>query len=171
MPPASRDAEFSSFMEAALGPLGRVALLVSGDEERATELVQQTMVRVYFAWPRVRATGDPLAYARRVLLNQRIDTWRKRRREVLVDPARLPDLEELQGDKSEPRHEELVTALRGLNEKSRRVVVLRYAEGLSEAEVAEALGIPVGTVKSAGARGLALLRQRLSNPQPTRAKE
>ena len=161
VPPVSRDAEFASFMAESMAPLGRLAFLVTGDQHRASELVQETMVRVYFAWSRAR-TGDPLTYARRVLLNQKLDTWRRRRREVLVDPTRLAELERVRPEPPAPRHEDLVTALRGLNEKSRRIVVLRYVEGLSEAEVAETLGVPLGTVKSSGSRGLTQLRRYLS---------
>ncbi|NTW40956.1 MAG: SigE family RNA polymerase sigma factor, partial [Cellulomonadaceae bacterium] len=61
-------------MAAAVGPLTRTAWLLCGDAHRAEELVQQTLVKTYLAWPRARE-GDPLVYARRILANARIDTW------------------------------------------------------------------------------------------------
>ncbi|HZL02835.1 MAG TPA: sigma factor [Cellulomonas sp.] len=61
----------------------RTAWLLRGDAHRAEELAQQALVRTYAAWSRA-GRGDPLAYARRVLVNLRVDTWRRRRR-VLVD--------------------------------------------------------------------------------------
>jgi RNA polymerase sigma-70 factor (sigma-E family) len=155
-----KDAEFERFV-ADVGPrLSRLALLLSGDTHRAEELLQQTLVRVYLAWPRAR-DGDPVAYSRRILANQRIDTWRVRRREVLVDPIDLPE-QAVDGhaDRLAAR-DELIRALRALPARRRRVVVLRYLSGLSEQEVAGDLGISVGTVKSTAARGLAQLRTLL----------
>ncbi|WP_125778340.1 sigma factor [Antribacter gilvus] len=88
--PADRAAEFTAFMESAAPALARTAWLLCGDEHQAEELVQQAFTRTYLAWPRARE-GSPLAYARRTLANLRTDTWRKRRREVLLDPAAVPD--------------------------------------------------------------------------------
>src|SRR6218665_3074163 len=87
---ASRDEEFAAFMAAHGDALLRTAWYLTGDQHRAEELAQQALVRTYAAWPRVRS-GDPGAYARRVLVNQRVDTWRRRRREVLTAPDELPD--------------------------------------------------------------------------------
>jgi DNA-directed RNA polymerase specialized sigma24 family protein len=85
-----RDAAFSSFMEQAGPALLRTAWLLTGDHHRAQELTQAALVKTYVAWPRVRE-GEALAYARRVLANQRTDTWRSTRREAgrpPVPPAR-----------------------------------------------------------------------------------
>ena len=163
---AARDAEFTVFMTQAAPVLGRVALLLSGNVHRAEELVQETLVRTYLAWPRAR-DGDPVAYSRRILTNLRIDTWRRRRREVLLDPADLPDdgLGDVPSDADGHADRDLlVRALRDLPLQRRRVVVLRYLVGLSEREVATDLGISVGTVKSTAARGLAQLRLALAEP-------
>ncbi|WP_277207385.1 SigE family RNA polymerase sigma factor [Isoptericola croceus] len=152
-----RDAEFSAFMAQAEPALGRMAYLLTGDRHRAEELVQQALVRTYVAWPRAR-DRDPLAYARRVLANARIDTWRKHRREVLVDHEDLPHGgHDGPGDHHADR-DLLVRALTRLPERRRRVVVLRYLLDLGEREVAEDLGISTGAVKSAASRGLAQLR-------------
>ncbi|MEK8229378.1 sigma factor [Oerskovia sp. M15] len=85
----ARGVEFAAFMEGAKPSLARTAWLLCGDAHRAEELVQHALVRTYMAWPRARA-GDPLAYARRVLANGRIDTWRKHRREYLVSSSDVP---------------------------------------------------------------------------------
>lgn len=166
----SRDEEFSAFMVEAEPLLARTAWLLCGDRHRAEELVQQTLVRTYVAWPRARA-GDPLAYARRTLANARIDLWRRRRREVLVDPddatgpvashgerTRGPDLERTSADR-----DVLVRALARLSPQRRRVVVLRYVLDLSEQQVADDLNVSVGAVKSAAARGLRQLREVLGD--------
>jgi RNA polymerase sigma-70 factor (sigma-E family) len=160
--PGSRDVEFSAFMTTAEPQLGRMAWLLCGDMHQAEELVQQALVRTYVAWPRAR-TVDPLAYARRTLTNLRIDTWRKRRREVLVGPEGLPVR-----DRPGPAHlhaerDALVRALLELSPRRRRVVVLRYLMDLSEREVADDLNISVGTVKSTASRGLEQLRALMAD--------
>lgn len=157
---ADHRTEFETFVTTSGASLGRLALLLAGDPHRAEDLLQQTYVRTYLAWPRARA-GDPYAYARRVMANQRVDTWRRLRRERLTDPADLP---ERSVDPAQDRladHDRLLAALRALPARRRRVVVLRYLLDLPEAEVAADLGIAVGTVKSTAARGLAQLRTLL----------
>ncbi len=159
------DDEFTAFVTAHQAELLRTAWLLVGDAHRAEELTQQALVRTYAAWPRA-GSGDPLAYTRRVLVNLRTDTWRRRRREVLVDG--VPD--EAVGLGAHPARDaaddhadrdRLVRALAGLTPRQRRVVVLRHLVGLPEAEVADHLGVSVGTVKSTSSRALALLRETL----------
>jgi len=159
----SRDEEFVAFVAENGATLRRVATLLSGDPHRAEELLQATLERTYRAWGRARA-GDPLAYSRRILANLRIDTWRRTRRELLLTADQMPDRGA--GDRSGEvvLRDELTRALRALPLKQRRVVVLRHLLDMSEVEVAAELGIPRGTVKSAGARGLIALRQSLTDP-------
>ncbi|WP_372461785.1 SigE family RNA polymerase sigma factor [Antribacter soli] len=159
-----RDAEFVAFMQVAEPVLARMAWLLTGDVHRAQELVQQALVRTYVAWPRARE-GEPLAYARRVLSNARIDTWRRRRREVLVAPDDVPDRAPGTPDAHAVAHadrDRLVRALALLAPQRRRVVVLRYLMDLPEQQVAADLGISAGAVKSAASRGLAQLRDLLT---------
>lgn len=156
--PPRRDAEFTAFMAEHAGDLRRTAWLLVGDLHRAEELTQEALARTYASWGRARE-GDALAYARRVLANLRIDTWRRRRREVLtadVPEGSVPGSE----GRAEDR-DQLLRALALLNAKQRRVVVLRHLVGLSEAEVAADLGISVGTVKSSSSRALAMMRAAL----------
>lgn len=152
--------EFAEFMTTSGRSLGRLALLLTGDLHRADELLQQTLVRTYLAWSRARV-GDPYSYARRVMANQRIDTWRRLRREHLTDPGELPERGATDEQDRYANHERLLTALRALPPRRRRVVVLRYLLDMPEAEVAAELGVSVGTVKSTAARGLTQLRTLL----------
>lgn len=154
---AGRDAEFTAFATTAQGELGRMAWLLTGDVHLAAELVQTALVRTYTAWPRARA-GDPMAYARRVLANARIDLWRRRRREVLVAPDDVPSVVGRDDGAVVEHRDELVRALAALSPQQRRVVVLRYLVGLSEREVADDLGVSTGTVKTQASRGLHRLR-------------
>ena len=156
----TRDEEFTAFMTAAAPSLARTAWLLCGDAHQADELVQQALVRTYLAWDRVRE-GEPLGYARRVLANQRVSTWRRRRREVLS--GRLPERGVADGQDVHADRDQLVRALALLTPRQRRVVVLRHLEGLSEKEVATDLGVSVGTVKSTASRALRQLRDALGD--------
>lgn len=162
--PVDRDAEFTAFATTARAELGRTAWLLTGDVHQAAELVQVALVRTYVAWPRARA-GEPLAYARRVLANARIDGWRRRRREVLVAPAELPDAPAPDDDAARGERDRLARALATLSAGQRRVVVLRYFVGLSEQETADDLGVSTGTVKTQASRGLRRLREELGTTE------
>lgn len=160
------DDEFTAFVAAHQADLLRTAWLLVGDTHRAEELTQQALVRTYAAWSRA-GSGDPLAYTRRVLVNLRTDSWRRRRREVLVDELPedasglgTPPARDAAADHAD--RDRLVRALAALTPKQRRVVVLRHLVGLPEAEVADHLGVSVGTVKSTSSRALALLRDALA---------
>ncbi|MFF2834197.1 SigE family RNA polymerase sigma factor [Cellulosimicrobium cellulans] len=154
--------EFVAFVETAKDPLYRLAYLLSGDHHRAEELTQQTFERTWRAWRRARR-GDPLAYARAILANLRVDTWRRTRREVLTGLDH--DARRHAPDATGPVHDRdaVVRALLTLPLRQRRVVVLRHLLDLSEAEVSRELSIPVGTVKSTASRALARLRTALAD--------
>ncbi len=158
----NRDAEFVDFVETHGGRLERIAFLISGDHHRAEELCQATLERTYRSWARAR-DGDPFVYARKILTNLKIDTWRRTRREVLLEPEGRPS--DVVPDRTAEItvRDELVRALLLLPVKQRRVVVLRHLLDLSEAEVAHELGLPHGTVKSNASRGLARLRAELTS--------
>lgn len=164
-----RDAEFTAFVVQHQRDLLRTAWLLVGDAHRAEELTQQALVRTYSAWARA-GSGDPLAYARRVLVNLRVDTWRRRRREVLLAPDDMPDRPQGGGADATATtadRDQLVRALATLSARQRRVVVLRHLVGLPEAEVAADLGVSVGTVKSTSSRALAQLRTTLAAQDAT----
>ncbi|WP_421741116.1 SigE family RNA polymerase sigma factor [Cellulomonas sp.] len=166
-PAEDTDAEFTAFMQAHSADLLRTAWLLVGDAHRAEELVQHALVRTYAAWSRARR-DDPLAYARRTLVNLRIDTWRRRRREVLSAPENLPETGASGGHGPSDDRDQLVRALALLSPRQRRIVVLRHFVGLPEAEVAAELGVSVGTVKSTASRGLATLRTALTTERSAR---
>lgn len=159
--PMDREREFEAFMLEATPALARTAWLLCGDVHRAEDLVQQALMRTYVSWSTARQR-DPMAYARRVLANLRIDTWRKHRREVLTPLEDLPHTGVDSGADVRAERDRLVRALSTLTARQRRIVVLRHLVGLSEREVAEDLGVSLGTVKSTASRGLAQLRAALT---------
>ncbi|MFI5487823.1 SigE family RNA polymerase sigma factor [Micromonospora echinaurantiaca] len=160
----SRDEQFEEFV-AYVGPyLLRVALLLSGDLNRAEDLLQTTFERTYRSWDRALST-DPRAYARRILVNLRIDRWRGVRREVLTSPDTLPQRTTASHADAVDGRNDVVRALAALPTAQRRVVVLRHLLDLTESETARELDISVGTVKSHNARALARLRTLLTEGQ------
>lgn len=157
------EAEFVAFARSASPGLGRFAYLLCGDAHRADELLQQTLVKTYVAWSRARR-GEPLAYARAIMAHQRTDWWRRQRREVLTDPATLRDLAHDAGRTTlSVQDQRLVTAFQQLPDRWRAIIVMRFVLDLPEREVADELGVALGTVKSATSRGLARLRRELDD--------
>ena len=152
-----RDAAFTAFVADASKTLGRTAWLLTGNADAAAELLQATLVKTYVAWPKVRQ-GEAAAYARRIMVNTSIDGWR-RRRETAGLPEAEPGLPSQEA--AFDQREQLGRLLADLPLQQRRVIVLRFLHDLSEKSVAEELGLPVGTVKSSTARGLAALRNAL----------
>jgi RNA polymerase sigma-70 factor (sigma-E family) len=156
-----RDEQFAAFVDAAGPYLLHTAELLCGNLARAQDLVQTTFERTYRSWNAAR-DSDPWAYARRVLVNLRIDGWRRTRREVLAAPADLPMAAAADHAAVVVARNTVVRALARLPVAQRRVVVLRHLLDLTEPEVARELGISVGTVKSHNARALSRLREILS---------
>ncbi|WP_285100606.1 SigE family RNA polymerase sigma factor [Promicromonospora sp. MEB111] len=156
----SRDAEFTEFVRECGPYLHRTAYLLCGDPHRAEELVQSTFERVYRTWAKVRP-GTQRAYARQILVNLRIDGWRRTRRESFPGDDKIPVTPASDHAGHVVLRDELVRGLARLPVSQRRVVVLRHLLDLPEAEVARELGIAVGTVKAANSRGLARLRDLL----------
>ncbi|PUB32008.1 RNA polymerase sigma-70 factor (sigma-E family) [Promicromonospora sp. AC04] len=158
--PRSRDAEFTAFVRDSGVYLHRTAYLLCGDPHRAEELVQSTFERVYRTWAKVKP-GTQRAYARRILVNLRIDGWRHGRRESFPGDDKIPVAPASDHAGHVMLRDELVRGLSQLPVNQRRVVVLRHLLDLPEAEVARELGISIGTVKAANSRGLARLRDLL----------
>lgn len=157
---ADRDAEFTSFVNAAMPELGRIAWFLTGEIHAANELVQAALVKTYFAWAKVRP-GQAIGFTRRVMINHRTDQWRRTRREVLVgEHDQSASVDRSHADNTE-MIDGLVRALKTLPERQRHVVVLRYYCDLSERQVADELGISLGAVKSAASRGLNTLREHV----------
>ncbi|QFG67722.1 SigE family RNA polymerase sigma factor [Ornithinimicrobium pratense] len=153
---SSDDVAYVEFIDASRATLLAYAWLLTGNGHAAEELVQETLVRVYVRWRRLRE-GQPLAYARRILSNLHTDNWRSRRREVLRDE--VPET----AYTSDPMTTDLVRALQRLSPRERECVVLRHYIDLSEKDTAATLGISVGSVKSYTSKGLTSLRPLLAD--------
>ncbi|RYP86928.1 SigE family RNA polymerase sigma factor [Nocardioides guangzhouensis] len=151
------ESEFVAFAEACRPALRRTAFLMCGDWDHAADIVQEAMIRVYVAWPRLEQDHGLRAYARRAVVSVAIEQARKRSsREVPTDQIgdrRVDDAADQLADRLL-----LMSALAELPARQRACVVLRFYEDLGVEAVAEALGCRTGTVKSQTARGLEALR-------------
>jgi RNA polymerase sigma-70 factor (sigma-E family) len=164
----SRDAEFGEFMRNRASPLHQSAYLLCGDWHLAHDLVQDTLVKAYQHWARVRLADSPDAYVRRILLNEARGRWRRRERTAAV--SRFPEgREPAAPDATDEvaRRVGLRQALHALPFRQRATIILRYLEGMSERETAAALGCSEGTVKSQSARALGTLRSYLDRTEST----
>jgi len=163
------DHEFGAFFISSYGRLYALGVLLSGDRGQAEELAQDALVRTYRRWALVGQPDDPASFARRVLINRHRSLLRR----GVVEARQLLRLRpDAQPVADQPEDAMVMwTAVRQLPPRQRAVIVLRYYEDLSEAEVARLLGLPLGTVKSLGRRGLGRLRQRLTPPTTLAARQ
>ncbi|HEX7740754.1 MAG TPA: SigE family RNA polymerase sigma factor [Marmoricola sp.] len=152
---------FDEYADAAWPSLYRYAYLLAGNHADAEDLAQQTLLKAFQHWHRVRAADRPEAYLRRTLTNTYVSTVRpkSRRMEILTDappePAAAP-----------PGIDDRMSLwphISSLPPRQRAVVVLRYYEDLTEHEIAEALGCSAGTVKSTAHHALKALRASIGD--------
>jgi RNA polymerase sigma-70 factor (sigma-E family) len=156
---SNRDEEYTAYVTTRLLWLRRVAYLLCQDWDRADDLVQVAITRLYVQWRRAAAVENIDGYARTVLVRvflaeQRMAWWR--RVSVVREP---PETAAVATDHAAEM--DLRVALAALPPRQRAAVVLRHYCDLSVEQTAEVLNCSTGTVKSQTARGLAALRRAL----------
>jgi RNA polymerase sigma-70 factor (sigma-E family) len=139
--------------------LVRLAAFLVRDNATAEEVVQDSFVAMHGAWRRLRDTDKALSYLRQSVVNRSRSVLRHR---MVVDkntPKPPPDMPSAEhGAIIQLERSAVVSALRGLPERQREALVLRYYGDLSEAQIASVMGISRGAVKSHTARAMAALR-------------
>ena len=169
----SRDAEYAEYVAARLSSLRRLAAVLCDDWQRADDLVQATLIKLYVHWGRVRAASHADAYARAVLvrefINERRSVWAKR---VNLSGG-VPDAPAAAVD-----HDAVLDLRAALPPRQRATLVLRFYCDLNVDQSAEILGCSPGTVKSQTAKALEGVRRALgpvpaagSGGQPAAAGE
>ena len=148
-PTPGRDDGFEALYGEEYEPMLRIAFLLVDSTDLAEEVVHDAFAKVFERWSKVT---NPGAYLRTCVVNRCRDLQRRRRTERRTP---LPPDER----STELGADELADALATLPIKRRAAIVLRYYDGLSEARIAEVLGVKPGTVKSLLSRGLAELRE------------
>ena len=154
---ADSDAAFRDFVRSHGPGLLRTAVMLTGNRADAEDLVQAALAKTYLAWGRIQDRAALEAYVRRAMVNTHISWWRRRRLEEFPTDE-LPD-QPVDDHAGESDMAEVVRrALDRLPERMRAAVMLRYFEDMTEPEIANALGISLGTVKSTVSRAVAKLR-------------
>lgn len=151
----AHDEEFIEYAQAQTGRLRNLAYLMCADWHQAQDLTQQTLVKVYLAWPRIRSRDSVDAYARQVMLRELL-TEKRRRRSTERSVANVPDRPSAP-DQADLRLT-LIGAIGQLPPKRRAVIVLRYWEDNSVETVAKIMRMTPSAVKSLTARALQDLR-------------
>jgi RNA polymerase sigma-70 factor (sigma-E family) len=158
-----RDDEFTEYVSSRLAVLRRVAFLLCQDWQRADDLVQAAVTRLYVHWGRASAVEHTDGYVRAILvrefLGEQRSGWVRR---VSLDGA-VPELAGPGPDLAAAL--DVRAALAGLPPRQRATLVLRFYCDLNVDQAAEVLGCSAGTVKSQTAKGLTALRRALG-PEP-----
>jgi RNA polymerase sigma-70 factor (sigma-E family) len=155
---AERDREMTALFDRHYAPMCRLAYVILGDAATAEEIVMDAMTKTFSGWRRIRDVERMDSYLRRVVVNMCRSKIRRKSVEARVN-AITYRRDELRNQEWDPeRHETsriVIDAVRGLPDRQRACVVLRYFDDLSEAQIADVLQCSVGTVKSqlAKARG------------------
>jgi RNA polymerase sigma-70 factor (sigma-E family) len=159
--------EAAAYAAAASPRLLRVARNLTRDVAAAEDLVQDTLVKVLTNWEKVSASEGVDAYVRRIMVNTFVSGKRlKRAGELVSHEVATADRYAARADFSAgvDEREELRERLEGLTRNQRAVLVLRYYEDLSDAQIAELLGLTPGNVRVTAHRALAALRARGGEP-------
>ena len=147
-----RQDSFDDFFRVHRDRIFRAIALTVDDRDLAAEATDEAMIRTYERWRTVHDYANPPGWAYRVALNWARSKLRRRR---FRDDREIPDLGRLDDPPGDPQ---LVAAVARLPMEYRSVIVLRFYLDWSQEQIAEALDIAVGTVKSRTARGLERLR-------------
>jgi RNA polymerase sigma-70 factor (sigma-E family) len=164
---SAADVGVSELYAAHWHALVRLAYLMVHDITLAEDITQDALVAVHQRWGRLRDSHAALGYVRRTIVNRARSALRH---QGVVDRyARRTGAQESvvsaeHSAMAHVEHEEMLLALQQLSEKQREVLILRYYSELSEAEIADALGISRGAVKTHAHRGLARLRAAIGPP-------
>jgi RNA polymerase sigma-70 factor (sigma-E family) len=150
---------FEEYVSARGSSLLHTAWLLTGDHQRAEDLVHSALGKPWPHWSQIVVSDDGSydAYVRKVMLTTYISWWRRRWTSEYPTAA-LPETAAEGAESAVDRRRDLLSALSLWPRGQRAVVVLRFFQDLTEAQTADALGCSVGTVKSQTARALAALR-------------
>ncbi|TDC43023.1 SigE family RNA polymerase sigma factor [Micromonospora sp. KC213] len=157
---------FEEYVHARGAALVRFARLLTGDDHRADDLVQEVLAKAYVRWRRISSADRPDVYVRRMLVNGNTSWWRRRsNRELSVaEVADRPSGADLGTNASE--RDFMWRLVTRLPPRQRAVLVLRYYEDLDDATIAEILDCSPVTVRTTALRALAILRDRYRAFEP-----
>jgi RNA polymerase sigma-70 factor (sigma-E family) len=162
---AAREAEFADYVSSRLASLRRLALLLCQDWQRADDLVQAAITKLYIKWPKAVAARNIDAYVRAIVVREFLDEQRSSWITRVTLSDHLPDQP---SGLAEPESAlDMRAAMTALSAGQRATVVLRFYLDLSVDQTAELLGCTPGTVKSQTAKALDALRRILGPAEQT----
>ncbi len=150
--------EFCDYVRKRRSVLLGMAIGLTGHRADAEDLLQAALAKTYLSWDKISDRAALDGYVRRAMVNTQISWWRRRRLEEYPTDE-MPDVAVGDHAADSDLHELVVRALNRLPDRMRTAVTLRYLEDKSEREIATALGISLGTVKSTVSRAMAKLRE------------
>ena len=154
--------DFEEYVAVHYTRLLRTAYLLTGEQSAAQDLLQETLVRAY-RYSRRGRVEQPGAFIRRCLVNQYLSDRRRRSSgEIPTEPAAIPEPLSVDESGGIVAREVMWQALAQLPRHQRAILVLRFYEDLTESQIADALGVSVGAVRSGGSRGLTRLRTAMT---------
>lgn len=141
----------------------KFAAVLTGDRSLAEDVVQEVLIRASTRWPAIVCLDRPEAYLRKMILNEYL-SWRRRSGRLVLSGTGhdLRDTATADPAADYAERDALLAELAKLPRRQRAVLVLRYYEGFSDPEIAEALGCRPGTVRGYACRALAALRIELA---------
>jgi RNA polymerase sigma-70 factor (sigma-E family) len=156
---------FEEFARSQLQALLGFATVLTGQPATAEDLTQEVLIRAHARWGRIGAMDRPDLYVRKMVLNEFL-SWRRRSwRLIPAGDGDLPVPSAPDHAAGYAEHREMLARIAGLPPRQRAVLVLRYYEDRSDAEIADLLGCAPGSVRAYASRGLAALRVEL-RPDP-----
>ena len=160
-PTATSDAAFAEILRPELPRIQRMARLLTGDADAAEEIVADAIARSLPRWRSGDIVDSP-AYVRRVVVNLATRRWRRRALALRRDHHALDWIaHSFDAESAAVERDRTLRAVIRLPARRRAVVALRFYDDLPEAEIADILGVSVGTVKSQLSRALEQLRADL----------
>ena len=156
---AKRDEGFDAAFAVLFPRAFRLSYRLLGDRAAAEDAAAEAMARTFADWKRVSELPYREAWVLRVAANLSLDQIRRRKLPAVVPPVTSED------EDTRALRVALWAALRALPRRQREIVVLRYVAGLGENEVAQLLGLSLGTVKTHVMRGRAALRRAMKDEE------
>jgi RNA polymerase sigma-70 factor (sigma-E family) len=156
---------FDEFADARLPAMLRFATALTGDQDLAKDLVQEVLIRVSGRWQKIGQMACPQCYVRKMVVNEYL-SWRRRSWRLIPSGMSSQLTRRSSPDPADGyiERQALLAELAKLSLRQRTALVLRYYEGLSDAEIADVMGCTPSTVRGHVFKALAALRIQLDSP-------
>jgi len=155
------DGGFEGYVAARGAALVRFAILITGDDHRAEDMVQDALATAYLRWGTIRRTDNPDVYLRRIIVNASRSWWRRRSNRELPVPRTVEYSVAADHSTESAERDALWRLVTRLPHQQRAVIVLRYYEDLDDAAIARILDCAPVTVRTHALRAMERLRAQL----------